>query len=150
MHLFVLTIATLKNIERTSIYQERFFRNLLMGEKWILKNRYLIINPPAEYAEQPRLDKHNSSQDAEQVPNKFGCYNPNINKLVEVIGNEEYSIKQMMELLQLKHRPNFLDVYLNPAIAEGFVRMLYLDSPRHLRQRYLLTMKGIALYYTNH
>lgn len=37
-------------------YLERFFRNLLFGEQWVLKNRYLIINPPAEYAEQPRLD----------------------------------------------------------------------------------------------
>lgn len=47
-----------------------------------------------------------------------------------------------MERLQLKHRPNFLDLYLNPAMEEGFVRMLYPDSPRHPRQRYLLTVKG--------
>lgn len=45
-------------------YLERFFRNLLFGEQWVLKNRYLIINPPAEYAEQPRLD-------APQAPNKY-------------------------------------------------------------------------------
>ena len=52
----------------------------------------------------------------------------------------------MMEHLQLKHRPNFLDLYLNPAMAEGFVRMLYPDSPRHPRQRYLLTVKGTMAY----
>lgn len=50
-------------------YLERFFRNLLFGEQWVLKNRYLIINPPAEYAEQPRLD---TPAEAEQVPNKLG------------------------------------------------------------------------------
>ncbi len=31
---------------------ERFFRNMLLGEKWVLKNRYLILDPPAEYKEQ--------------------------------------------------------------------------------------------------
>ena len=39
-----------------------------------------------------------------------------------------------------------MDVYLNPAISEGFVRLLYPDKPRHPRQKYLLTAKGLALY----
>ena len=53
------------------------------------------------------------------------------------------SVKQMMEAVALKHRPTFLENYLNPAITEGYIRMLYPDSPR---QRYLLTVKGLALY----
>ena len=28
-------------------YLERFFRNMLLGEQWVLKNRYLILDPPA-------------------------------------------------------------------------------------------------------
>ena len=28
---------------------------------------------------------------------------------------------------------------------EGYVRMLYPDSPRHPRQKYLLTVKGLML-----
>lgn len=52
----------------------------------------------------------------------------------------------MLEGVGLKDRMNFLDYNLNPAIAEGFVRMLYPDKPRHPRQRYLLTVKGLALY----
>jgi len=39
------------------VYLERFFRNLLLGEQWELKSRYLVINPPAEYAEQPRKEE---------------------------------------------------------------------------------------------
>ena len=46
----------------------------------------------------------------------------------------------------LKDRPSFMNVYLSPAIAEGYVRMLYPESPRHPRQRYLLTAKGAMLY----
>ena len=39
-----------------------------------------------------------------------------------------------------------MDVYLNPAISEGYVRLLYPDKPRHPRQKYLLTVKGLAIY----
>ncbi len=51
-----------------------------------------------------------------------------------------------MNGVELKGRDNFLNLYLNPAIAEGYVRLLYPKSPRHPRQRYLLTAKGLALY----
>ena len=48
-----------QGIDYSPIYLERFFRNLLMGEQWELKSRYLVINPPKDYAEQPRRDKEN-------------------------------------------------------------------------------------------
>ena len=51
----------------------------------------------------------------------------------------------MMEPLALKHRPSFLENYLNPAISEGYVRLLYPQSPRHPRQKYLLTAKGVEV-----
>lgn len=50
-----------------------------------------------------------------------------------------------MQALCLKDRKNFISLYLNPAIADGYVRLLYPQSPRHPRQRYLLTAKGLAL-----
>ena len=34
-----------------------------------------------------------------------------------------------MQLLALADRENFLNNYLKPAIKEGFVRLLYPDSP---------------------
>jgi hypothetical protein len=52
----------------------------------------------------------------------------------------------MLAHLGLKNRESFMDVYLNPAIKEKFVRMLYPDKPRHPRQKYLLTAKGVLLY----
>ena len=51
-----------------------------------------------------------------------------------------------METLSLKHRETFLANYLNPAIDQGFVRLLDPDSPRHPRQKYLLTVKGTLAY----
>ena len=62
------------------------------------------------------------------------------------IGEEQFTLKQIMDKIGMKHRPNFMDNFLNPAIAEGYVRLLYPDKPRHPRQKYLLTAKGLALY----
>lgn len=44
-----------QGIDYTSIYWERFFRNLLLGDQWDLRNRYLHITPPAEWKNQPNL-----------------------------------------------------------------------------------------------
>ena len=81
-----------------------------------------------------------------QVPHKWCTDNPNIIAIVKAIGNEECQVKTIMERMALKDRHSFLDVYLTPAITEGYVRMLYPDSPRHPRQRYLLTVKGNVEY----
>ena len=45
-----------KGIDYSFIYLVRFFRNLLLGEGWVLKNRYLHIHPREEWKVQPRLD----------------------------------------------------------------------------------------------
>jgi len=65
---------------------------------------------------------------------------------VQKVGERELSVKEMMNGVELKGRDNFLNLYLNPAIAAGFVRLLYPDKTRHPRQKYLLTVKGKMLY----
>ena len=140
-----------KGIDYTPIYLERFFRNLLLGEQWDLRNRYLHIHPTAEWSVQPNLATPSSTpastpQVPPQLQDKLHTDNLLIIRLIKVIGQEQLSIKQMLEGVGLKDRMNFLKYNLNPAIAEGFVRMLYTQSPRHPRQKYLLTAKGMALY----
>lgn len=66
-------------------------------------------------------------------------------RLIRAIGMNELSVKEMMAAVGLKNRPNFLEFSLSPAIAQGFVRMKYPDSPRHPRQKYLLTVKGLMV-----
>lgn len=44
-----------KDIEYSPIYLVRFFRNLLLKDSWVLKNRYLHIDPTDEWKVQPRL-----------------------------------------------------------------------------------------------
>ena len=140
-----------KGIERSPIYLERFFRNLLLGDQWDLRNRYLHIHPTEEWSVQPNLATRTSNEHTpEQVPEQVGgllhTNNSLIIGLIKVIGDKELSIAELMKTLGLKHRPNFLEYHLNPSIKEGFVRMLYPSSPRHPRQKYLLTVKGLALY----
>ena len=138
-------------------YLERFFRNLLLGEQMPLHNRDLhISNMDVQSAKAEQVpNKHRTS--SEQVQYKFGTSNPistgnqlytedeNTIRLVMSIGLEKLSIKEIMGKIELKHRPTFMENYLNPAIENGFVRLLYPDSPRHPRQKYLLTVKGMML-----
>ena len=141
----------LKGIDYSPIYLERFFRNLLLGDKWDLRNRYLHINPSQEWSEQPDLATQTGQvQDkfatqTGQVQDKFHTQNPNIIELVRTIQDKELSVKEIMEGMNLKGRDNFLKLYLSPAISEGFIKMYYQDSPRHPRQKYLLTAKGVLL-----
>lgn len=144
----------LKGIDYTPIYLERFFRNLLLGEKWELRNRYLHINPTEEWKVQPNLADRTSTgqvQDKyvandETLQDKLQTNNPNIERLLRTVGEQQMSVKQIMDALGLKGRDNFLNLYMRPSISEDYVRLLYPNSPRHSRQKYLLTTKGLALY----
>ena len=129
-----------KGISYEPLFLIRFFRNLSLGEKNILKNRYMIVDYiGGENVQVPE-------QVPEQAVNILFTNNTLIIDLVKIIGHNEFSISQLMEKIGLKHRPNFMEYHLNPAISEGYVRLLYPDKPRHPKQKYLLTVRGMALY----
>ncbi len=143
--------SAVKGIDYSPVYLERFFRNLLLGEQWDLRNRYLHIHSAKEWSVQPNLSAPTSTGQApnklpNKLPNKFNTNNLYINKLIPIVGNNEMTVKEMMEEAGLKDRVSFLNLYLNPAIKDKYIRMLYPDRPRHPRQKYLLTVKGLALY----
>ena len=134
-----------KGIDYTPVYLERFFRNLLLGEQWDLRNRYLHIDPTDEWRTQPNHTTPTSTPTS--TPSSLlHTDNQNIIRLMKALGEEQLSVKMLMEKVGLKDRENFLDYSLNPSMKDGFVRLLYPDSPRHPRQKYLLTVKGLALY----
>lgn len=137
-----------KGISQDSHFLELFFRNLLMGENNELKNRYLLVNPPEEWAHPTSTGQvpHKYPTSTPQVEDKLHTDNSDIIRLVNVVGEKELSVSEIMAGLGLKDRKNVLNLYLNPTIAEGYLRLLYPQSPRHPRQKYLLTVKGLALY----
>ena len=151
-----------KGISQDGHFLELFFRNLLMGENNELKNRYMLVNSPEEWthptclsdSERPATKveqstgqvPHKHPTSTPQVEDKLHTDNSDIIRLVNVVGEKELSVSEIMAGLGLKDRKNVLNLYLNPTIAEGYLRLLYPHSPRHPRQKYLLTVKGLALY----
>ena len=129
-------------IEPDKSFLTLFFRNLILGEQNELKNRYMLIG----YVGDTPTSTPTSTEQVQVGGNQFITEKENIKRLIVVVGEQKMSVKEMMEATGLKDRKNFLEYTLNPAINEGWVRMLYPDSPRHPRQKYLLTIKGKGLY----
>ncbi len=129
-----------KGIYKDIIHLERFFRNLMMGEDNVLMNRYLHIKA------QGLINRVAPTSTPTSTPTSLIPENANIIRLIGVIGENRLSVKEMLIAIGLKDRPNFLEYTLSPAMNEGYVRMLYPASPRHPRQKYLLTVKGLAAY----
>ncbi len=131
-----------KGIEPNKSFLVRFFRNLMLGENHELKNRYMLIgyDNSDETHTSPHTSPHTSLDDL------ISILSENVKRLIKTIGTEEKSVKEMMEDVGLKNRPNFLEYSLTPAIKGGLVKLKYPNSPRHPRQKYLLTVKGLAVY----
>lgn len=90
--------------------------------------------------EEENTNKHPTS--TRQVPDKYPTSTRQVKTLVELIGEDMFSVKELMGLMQLKDRENFLNNYLNPAIEAGLVAPLYPENPKHPKQKYHLTEKG--------
>ncbi len=150
---------SVKNIDFEPVYLERFFRNMLLGEQWELRNRYVHVRPAAEWRVQPKANNNTATgqvgvnKDIRKVkePDKkkasevreIDPESPNLLFLTVAIGQDFLSVKEIMDKLRLKGRDNFLKSYLTPAIQRGMVCPLYPSVPRHPRQKYLLTKKGM-------
>ena len=66
-------------IDYSPIYLERFFRNLLLGDGWDLRNRYLHIHPTEEWRAQP--NKYRTS--TEQAGGPVKCEKFKYNEVVK-------------------------------------------------------------------
>lgn len=86
---------------------------------------------------------HKYSTSTPQVPHKYPTGTLRVLTLVKVIDNKELSIRELMELVKLKDRKNFMNNYLNPAIQSGFVEPIYPNQANHPKQKYRLTKTDI-------
>jgi fido (protein-threonine AMPylation protein) len=131
-----------KGIYKETIHLEKFFRNLLMGENNELLNRYLHVRANNVLDGVTPISTPTSAPTSTSILPE----NENIIRLIEAIAESQLSVKEMLIAIGLKDRPNFIEYSLSPAMSQGYVRMLYPESPRHPRQKYLLTVKGLAAY----
>ena len=111
-----------------------------MGENNELRNRFMVVNIPEN------VEIFTPTSTPTSTGHLLKVDNENISRLIKAIAGDRLSVKEMMVAVGLKDRENFMEYSLNPAIKEGFVAILYPDKPRHPRQKYLLTVKGLAIY----
>ena len=131
-----------KGVHPTIVYLERFFGNLLLGEKNELKSRYLLVGLNEESSSLvPKAREQVEEQVREHVDNELPS---GVVRLLKAFKGE-MSVMEMMMALKLGGRRNFLEKYLSPAIESGLVEMTQPDSPRSPTQKYRLTEKGKGL-----
>lgn len=129
-----------KGIDYSPIYLVRFFRNLLLKDGWVLKNRYLHIRPTDEWKEQPRIGTpqvpRKLSSSTPQVPHKFSQH---VETLILSFNDEYMTSAEIMGSIGLKDRKSFSELYLNAALSEKAIERKYPNTPRHPRQQYRMT-----------
>ena len=129
-----------KGIDYSPIYLVRFFRNLLLKDSWVLKNRYLHIRPTDDWKEQPRIGTpqvpRKLSSSTPQVPHKFSQH---VETLILSFNDEYMTSAEIMGAIGLKDRKSFSALYLNAALSEKAIERKYPNTPRHPRQQYRMT-----------
>lgn len=70
---------------------------------------------------------------------------PQVKSLVFILKQQRLTVAELIEVLNLKSRKNFMTNYLRPAIEAGWVVLLYPDKPNHPDQRYYLTEAGLQI-----
>ena len=129
-----------KGIDYSPIYLVRFFRNLLLKDGWVLKNRYLHIRPTDDWKEQPRIGTpqvpRKLSSSTPQVPHKFSQH---VETLILSFNDEYMTSAEIMGSIGLKDRKSFSELYLNAALSEKAIERKYPNTPRHPRQQYRMT-----------
>ena len=129
-----------KDIDYSPIYLVRFFRNLLLIDSWVLKNRYLHIRPTDDWKEQPRIGTpqvpRKLSSSTPQVPHKFSQH---VETLILSFNDEYMTSAEIMGAIGLKDRKSFSELYLNAALSEKAIERKYPNTPRHPRQQYRMT-----------
>ncbi len=65
-------------------------------------------------------------------------------KLLLSLQDGEKSSGELRSILNIKHRPTFMDNYLHPALGEEFIEMTIPEKPSSRLQKYRLTPNGRA------
>lgn len=86
--------------------------------------------------------KEKSVQVTEQVTDQV---TEQVKRLIEGLGNDVLTGKELMKKLHLSHRPTFLYSYLQPALEAGLVEMTIPEKPRSSKQQYQLTAQGMTV-----
>lgn len=75
---------------------------------------------------------HSTDQDSDQVIDQ----DEPVQKLLSALGEEVLFASELMQRLELSHRPTFRKNYLSPALEKGIVERTIPDKPNSKNQKY--------------
>ena len=142
----LLALYNIKNNEVDNLDNEIVQKLLTEGLVEKEGNRYKLCSTYYEFERYTRqFENQDNPTSTTQVPPKYHPSTTQVENLIKVMGTEYMSVKELMENLRLNNRRYFTKEYLRPAISEGVIEPLFLEIPKHPKQKYRLTEKGKAL-----
>ena len=81
----------------------------------------------------------NLAPSSPQARPKFAPSSPQVIQLVQAMGDQTYSIRELTELCGFTDPKHFREGYIKPALAENAIERLYANQPNHPKQKYRLT-----------
>lgn len=114
-----------EGIDYAPEYLERFFRNLLLGEQWDLRNRYLHIHPSEECRVQPNL-----SPSVKTVEKTVEKTTRTVEKILKILSNTpSITVREMSEILGLSRRG--VEEQIKSLKQKGVIRRIGPDKGGH-------------------
>ena len=116
-------------------------------------NGYWLVGPKVD-TPKPKKDNQVSGQAGDQAGDQVsgqvggqvgGLLNETIKKMLLLFGRNYLSIFDIQKTANIASRRYVREKMLVPAIEQGLVLMEHPDSPRHPKQRYYLSEKGLKL-----
>lgn len=125
-----------KGIHETTIYLERFLDNLLNDANNELKNRFIHVDWADVEADEGAsgITDGETQQVTQQATQQVA-------RLVEAVGDDTLSLKEIMQRLGLADRNNVMKNYVNPALQAGVIERTVPDKPNSRLQQYRKTMR---------
>lgn len=122
-------------------------KNVGLPKPQINDNGYMvkvIFGRPKDGERTPVEHQLNTSRTP--VEEQLGEVSSALLKLIEAIGNNWYSAKELRERMGFKSKSSFIKNYLNPAQSIGIIQLEDSENPQSPNQRYGLTEKGKQIF----
>ena len=117
-----------EGIDYAPEYLERFFRNLLLGERWDLRNRYLHIHPTDDWRIQPNLEVKPKTveKNIETVEKSVKT----VEKIIKILSNNPTTtVRELSEMLSLSRRG--VEEQIKSLKQKGIIRRIGPDKGGH-------------------
>ena len=85
------------------------------------------------------LSSNDTAQASDHVTDQASVQvSDQVQRLISALGQDDYTLAELMQFIGLAHRATFQKNYLNPAIEAGLIERTIPDKPKSPKQRYRL------------